>query len=344
MNKSTAVLLLLVSLLVSSDALARQQKSPAPGAPQSADDDDDEVVRVSTALVTVPVSVMDRQGKFIPDLRREDFRIYEDGVEQEVAFFETADKPFTVALLLDVSDSALLKHAEIQEAAVAFLEQLRPDDRVLVIAFNRDVTVMTEATADRARAAAAIRRTRTGGGTSLYEAVAEATGRRLRGVSGRKAVILFTDGVDTSSRHASFESTLRASEELDALVYTIQYMTGEDVAGGLTGVRSHVGGQLVTAKGEPLDAAYKRAGLYLRLLAGGTGGRSYRAGSSALLAEAFGRIAEELRRQYSLGYYPKNRSAEGKRRRLRVRVGTPGVVVRARGGYIYRAGAGATEK
>jgi Ca-activated chloride channel homolog len=339
MNKSNAVLLLLLSLLVSSHAFAQQHDS-APGFPQGADDDD--VVRVSTTLVTVPVSVMDRQGRFIPDLRREDFRISEDGVEQEVAFFETADKPFTVALVLDVSDSARFKLAEIQEAAVAFLEQLRPADRVLVIAFNRDVSVMTEATADRARAAAAIRRTRTGGGTSLYDAVAEATARRLRGVSGRKAVVLFTDGVDTSSRRAGFESTLHATEELDALVYTIQYKTGGDVAGGRTGVQNPLGGQLVTAKGEPLEAAYKRAGVYLRLLADGSGGRSFSAGSPGLLAEAFGRIAEDLRRQYSLGYYPKNRSAEGKRRRLKVRVGVPDVAVRARGGYVY--GAGATER
>jgi Ca-activated chloride channel family protein len=342
MNKANAVLLLLLSLLVSSHAFAQRQ-NPAHGSPQGAADDD-EVVRVSTALVTVPVGVTDRQGRFIPGLRKEDFRIYEDGVEQEVTFFETADKPFTVVLVLDVSDSARVKLAEIQEAAVAFLEQLRPADRVLVIAFNRYVSVMTEATADRARAAAAIRRTRTGGGTSLYEAVSEATGRQLKGVGGRKAVVLFTDGVDTSSKRASFESTLREAEELDALVYTIQYSTDDDVAGGRTGVQNPIGGQLVTARGEPLEEAYKRGGLYLRMLAGGTGGRSFRAGSSALLAEAFGRIAEELRRQYSLGYYPKNRSPEGKRRRLKVRVSMSDAAVRARGGYVYKVEAGATEK
>src|SRR5205085_3110179 len=156
--------------------------------------------------------------------------------------------------------------------------------------------------------------------------------------------VLFTDGVDTSSKRASFESTLRAAEELDALVYTIQYSTDDDVAGGRTGVQNPVGGQLVTAKGEPLEAAYKRAGLYLRMLAGGTGGRSFRAGSSVLLAEAFRRIAEELRRQYSLGYYPKNRSPEGKRRRLKVRVSMADAAVRARDSYIYKVEAGATEK
>jgi Ca-activated chloride channel family protein len=342
MNKSNVVILLLLTLFSSSHAFA-QQPNPGPRPTQGADDDDD-VVRISTALVTVPVSVMDRQGRFIDHLRREDFLIYEDGVEQEVAFFETADKPFTVALVLDVSDSARLKLAEIQEAAVAFLGQLHPADRVIVIAFNRDVSLMTEATSDHARAAAAIRRTRTGGGTSLYEAVSEATARRLRGVGGRKAVVIFTDGVDTSSKRASFESTLHAADELDALVYTVQYGTAGEVAGGLTGVQNPMGGQLVTAKGEPIEAAYKRGELYLRLLADGTGGRAFHAGSPGRLAEAFGRIAEELRRQYSLGYYPKNRSAGGKRRRLQVRVGMPDATVRARGGYTYTSGADATER
>ena len=341
MNKSHCVLLLMLAFCVTHPAFAQRRDTPRAAAQEPGDE---EVVRVSTSLVTVPVSVADRQGRFIPDLRKEDFRIYEDGVEQEVAFFEMADKPFTVALLLDTSDSAKLKLKEIQDAAVAFLEQLRPADRVLVIAFDRNVNVLTEATTDRARAAAAIRRTQTGGGTSLYEAVAEATGQRLRQIAGRKAVVLFTDGVDTSSKRATFESTLRAAEELDALVYTIQYMTDGDAAGGAVRLQGPPVGEIITAKGETLDVAYKRAASYLRLLAGGTGGRSFRAGSPKLLAEAFGRIAEELRRQYSLGYYPKNRDARGKRRRLKVRVDIPDAAVRARAGYVYEAQSVPAEK
>ena len=328
MKASHRVSLLTLALCTICPAFFAQQREPP-----TPSTDDEEVVRVSTALVTVPVSVSDRQGRFIPDLRREDFHIYEDGVEQEVAFFETADKPFTVALLLDTSDSARLKFKEIQDAAVAFLEQLRTEDRVIVIAFDSNVNVLSDATADRARAAAAVRRAQSGGGTSLYEAVAAVTGRRLKAVPGRKAVILFTDGVDTSSKRATFESTLRAVEELDAVIYTVQYKTDGDVASAF---QNSVGQQIVTAKGEPLDVAYKRAGLYLHQLAGVSGGRYYSAGSSSMLAEAFARIAAELRRQYSLGYYPQNRSAAGKRRHLKVRISVPDAAVRARGGYIYQ--------
>lgn len=330
MSKTT-LLLFSVLLLVSGPALAQ-----SPSGTQEQDD----VVRVSTSVVTVPVSVLDRQGRLITSLSKEDFHVYEDGVEQEIAFFETADKPFTVALLLDTSDSTKLKLAQIQEAAVAFLDRLRPEDQVLVVAFDRNVNVMTHATADRSRAAAAIRRTKSGGGTSVYDAIALATERLLKQTAGRKAVIVFTDGVDTTSTLATYDGTLRTTEQLDALVYTIRFPTDADVASGRTGVANPMenptGGQLVTAKGEPLEAAYRRAGLYLQGLAERSGGRFFLAGTIGSLSEAFGRIADELRQQYSLGFYPKNRSADGKRRRLKVTVGMTDATVRARRAYVYK--------
>jgi hypothetical protein len=115
-------------VLLFGSSLVRGQSPNQPPVPQDVD-----VVRVSTSLVTVPVSVMDRQGRFVPDLVQTQFHLFENGVEQEIAFFENAQKPFTVALLLDTSDSARFKLAEIQEAAIGFIEQLRPDDRVLVV-------------------------------------------------------------------------------------------------------------------------------------------------------------------------------------------------------------------
>jgi len=110
---------------------------------------DDEIVSINTMLVTVPVSVKNRNGGFISNLRPQDFRIFEDGVEQEIAFFETADKPFTVALLLDVSDSTKIKLDEIQAAAIAFIEQLRLNERVIVVAFDKKIVTLTKSTDDR---------------------------------------------------------------------------------------------------------------------------------------------------------------------------------------------------
>src|SRR5207237_8039247 len=92
-----------------------------------------DVVKVDTSLVTVPVSVLDRDGRFVPNLKREDFSIFENGVEQSIAYFEPAEKPFTVALLLDTSASTHFHLDEIREAAIAFAKQLRPQDRVLVV-------------------------------------------------------------------------------------------------------------------------------------------------------------------------------------------------------------------
>src|SRR5207249_3633271 len=101
-----------------------------------------DIVRVNTTLVSIPVSVMDRDGKYIPNLRKEDFRIWEDGVEQQVAYFASTEKPFTVALLIDTSGSTREKLQDIQDAALAFVDKLRADDRVMVISFDEQIRVL----------------------------------------------------------------------------------------------------------------------------------------------------------------------------------------------------------
>src|SRR2546428_4108852 len=107
-----------------------------------------DVVRVDTTLVTVPVSVLDRQGRFVPNLRREDFSVFENGVEQPIAYFEPAEKPFTVALLLDTSASTHFHLSEIKKPPIPFSKQPRPTNRVLVISFNAEVLLLTDATND----------------------------------------------------------------------------------------------------------------------------------------------------------------------------------------------------
>jgi len=318
-------------LLIASAFTAAQTQQP--------DSQDIDVVRVSTSLVTVPISVMDRNGRFVPDLTQRQFHLFENGVEQDVAFFENAQKPFTVALLLDVSDSAKFKFNEIQNAAIAFVAQLRPDDRVLVAVFDKRVTIMCEATNDRHLLESAIRRVRSGGGTSLYDAVDMIVTQRLNKIRGRKALVLFTDGVDTTSAGATYESTLHAAQELDALAYSIKYNTMDDVSESSreidAGQRNSL--DLRTAKGEKLSVAYERADRYLRLLADKSGGRFFYAASPKHLEEIFSRIAQELREQYSLGYYPKNRDTSVSQRSIKIKVDAPGAVVRARRNYLYKS-------
>ncbi|HZI18199.1 MAG TPA: VWA domain-containing protein [Pyrinomonadaceae bacterium] len=308
---------------------------------------EDEVLRVNAALVTVPVTVLDRDGRFISGLRREEFRILEDGIEQEITYFAPVEQPFTVALLIDTSNSTRFKLDEIQSAAIAFLDQLRPEDRVMVISFDDAVKVLSEPTSDRAELRRAVRRTQTGGSTRLYDAVDTAI-RRLDHVKGRKAMVLFTDGVDTTSRAASYPSTIVQAEELDALVYPIQYNTYRDVGGGQGPSGGGVGMVIDILRGKipaPTGGGggpgssreeYRRAGEYLRRLANLTGGRHHDADDIYNLERAFTSIAEELRRQYSLGYYPARQSQASERRQIRVRVRRPNLVVRSRDSYVYK--------
>lgn len=308
-----------------------------------------DVLRVNTALVTVPVSVMDRSGKYIPDLSREDFHIFEEGVEQRVSYFATVDQPFTVALVIDTSGSTDYRLEDIQSAAIAFVNQLKPEDRIMVVSFDDQINVLTRPTNDRNELIRAIRRTRTGGGTRLYDAVDQVIKKHLKGISGRKAIVLFTDGVDTTSRQASYDSTLRLAEELDALIYPVAYDTRNNrggpqqipLPGGRGGVilgipfpRSPIPGT-GGGGGGSTPADNQRARMYLFELARRTGGRLYNGGSMLGISQAFAQVAEELRRQYSLGYYPKHGGQAGQRRQLKVRVNQPNLVVVARDSYIY---------
>ena len=143
-----------------------------------------DVIKVDTALVTIPVNVSDRTGKYVPNLRRQDFHIFEDGVEQRIAYFATVDQPFTVALLIDTSHSTNFRLEDIQDAAISFVNQLKPEDRVMVISFDDSINILTQPTSDRNELTRAIRRTHTGGGTRLYDAVDLVINKQLKNISG----------------------------------------------------------------------------------------------------------------------------------------------------------------
>ena len=299
---------------------------------------DDEVLKVETNLITIPVSVFDRNGLYIPGLRQQDFKIFEDGVEQTIAYFGAQDKPFTVALLLDTSPSTSYKIDEIHRAAEAFVDQLKPDDRVIVIEFNSSVKVQCEATNDREKIRKAIYRAKFGDGTSLYNAVDEGLRRQLSRIEGRKAVVLFTDGVDTTSRKNSYDSTINYAEESDALIFPIYYNTYLDnrIGSGGGGGWPNIFGGPVMIGASAEDYAVGRK--YLEELANATGGRVFRPESTpGGLERAFEGIAEELRRQYNIGYVPTDEGKPGQRKTIKVRVNRPNLILRARDSYVVGA-------
>src|SRR5688500_3696890 len=209
----TAVALALF-LLAGLPALSQSPPPPPPPA-------NDEVIKVETNLVTTPVSVLDRNGRFIAGLKQRDFKIFENGVPQSITYFQSSEQPFTVVLMIDTSPSTRYHIDEIHYAAVTFVNQLRPADQVMVVAFDSRLKILTEPTTDKKQLFAAIYKAQFGSGTSLYDAVAYAANLDLSNLPGRKAVVLFTDGVDTTSRRANFESTVLGVEEVDALFYPI---------------------------------------------------------------------------------------------------------------------------
>jgi Ca-activated chloride channel homolog len=287
---------------------AEQKKAQTPSTPASKGEELDEtdVLRITTRLVSVLVSAIDRDGRYVFDLHQEDFSIYENGVEQQVTHFSSVEQPFSVVLLTDTSSSTATYLGDIKEAANAFVNQLREKDSVLPVTFDGQVRpLLGKGTNKRTSLRAAIERMRTdqgNNGTRLYDAVDFAY-HILKPIEGRKAIILFTDGDDTWSK-ATLKETLSTATELDALVYTIHYGASPSAA-------------------------------YLSALAERTGGRFYQADDLEMVKQSFKAVAEELRRQYSIGYYPKITSRHGEERQIKVKVNRPRVGVRARGSYIY---------
>jgi len=317
---------------------------------EKAEIDDSEVIKVDTQIVSVPIKVLDRSGRFIGGLTKENFKVFEDGIEQEIASFSNEQQPFTVALVLDMSYSAKFKAEEIQAAALAFINQLRPNDRVMVVSFDSDIYIQCEPTNDRKLLQAAIRRTKISYGTSLYDAMDLVINQRLKKIEGRKAIVLFSDGVDTSSTKSNDLANLSDTLELDSLIYPIEYDTFTEVQamrskpvieqpkiiiqpGGKSPTQTAGTVGVMNDKGTTPEE-YRKADEYLNELANRTGGRLYKASTIANLSDAFSRIASELREYYSIAYYPKDEENAGKKHKVKVKVDREGVVVKSRDSYI----------
>ncbi len=313
---------------------------------------DDEPIRLDATLVNIPMLVSDRAGRYIPQLSKEDFILYEDGARQEIAFFGDEKVPFNVALLLDVSPSVQNNLEDIQDAAIEFVRQLRPGDRVMVVSFDRSVHFLTDFTSDRRQLEYAIRRTATGGGTSVYDAVYETVDRKLRGIEGRKALILFSDGEDTTSRRADYDDAVQIVTESDVLVYGLRYPgSGRTVTSPWPRnpvpqipiplpwpwPRKPRGPLTNIDMASPAQQRWPRRGInrdFMTDITEAGGGPVYDAERISDLGRLASRIAEELRHVYVVSYYPTNPLSNGGYRSIRIRVsGRDDIAVRHRRGY-----------
>lgn len=332
---------LCLSLSFQARARQRDEAAPRKDAPDSSRAEDTQevgegdVVRVATTLVKVPVSVRDREGRYVSDLTKEDFRVYDNGEERRIAHFGGVEEPVSVVLLIDVSCS-IKKPEDTRAAALAFVEQLRPADSVLPIAFGRKIyALLTESTRDHALLRERImelpdnKQTPCDGGTRLGDAVEFVIKRVLDGGKGRRAVVLLTDGRDSKlSRPGWFVRTLHDVSELGVPFYSIRLdgkvdplFAGWPGEEGVGRTRNHF---------ENRDADR-----YIDDLAALSGGRSFPLAEGNTLRQYFLQIGEELRHQYLIAYYPGGAKGKRERRNIKVRANRRDVAVRARESYIY---------
>lgn len=334
--------------VLSDSSIKPNDRSNTAAKAQPAKAGEEETITVETNLINTPVSVLDRNNRFIPGLKKSDFKLFENGVEQEIVYFQSEEQAFTVVLVIDVSASTKYRIDEIHEAAISFVDQLRPKDKVMVVAFDENAYVLAQPTSDRRTLYSAIYSAGVGNGTSLYDTVAAVTQLELLRKAGRNAVVLFTDGVDSTSLQASAESTVAGIDEIDALFYTIRYNTRDDGNVDVKAAAAHnilispstmahlkrVQRMRQLQRGTPEEYEFGRK--YLDTLAVKTGGRMFEADSITNVEAAFAGVAEELRRQYSLGYYPETTGEPGERRKVRIQVSRPNTVVRAKTSYVIK--------
>ncbi len=272
--------------------------------------------RTGVDLVSLNVTVTDRNSRYVTDIDVDRFRVYEDGALQDITFFNRTQLPIALSLLMDTSASMTEKMGTAQHAAIGFAERLRPEDLASVIDFDSRVEIRQGFTNTLDDLAAAIRRTSAGGSTSLYNAIyislKELTkiATTAAGDIRRQAIIVLSDGEDTSSL-VDFDEVLELAKRSDTVIYSI-------------GLRSR---DIRTRRG------FREADFVLRQLAQETGGRAFFPDEVDDLAAIYAQISDELSSQYTLGYSSKNPLRDGQWRRLVVRIDQPNVAARTKQGY-----------
>jgi len=283
------------------------------------------VIKTEVNLVNLFATVRDKNKRIVANLVENDFKITEDGQDQKIAFFnKEMALPITLGLLLDTSGSEQNMLGAIQDAGGRFIHRvLRKGDEAMIISFDSDVDLLSDFTDDRSQLDRAINKARinipSGGmiagnpgpvgsrqvvGTALYDAIYLACSDKLNGEAGRKAIVIVTDAQDEGSR-VKLEEAIEAAQRTDTVIHIL--LVADPRFGGNASVAHR--------------------------LAEETGGRMISVSSEKKLEEAFDQISEELRSQYTLGYYPTNNSKDGKFRKIHVDTTNHDLKVLARKGY-----------
>lgn len=307
-------LLCLLSLLAVGVPLAQELPKPDASEP---------VLKVDVSLVNLTATVLDAAGRPQPGLKKDDFLVFEDGVPQQIAVFSNVeDIPVSLGIVFDTSGSMVDKIDDVGDAIVHLINLVNPEDEIFVMRFSTDVSLVQNFTSDRRQLQRAVKNLRARGSTALYDAVAEGLQLSRNGKHRRKALLVLTDGNDTSSG-MRLKETVELAVRSEVPVYTLGIGHGER---GSFGHLAHLS----------MDAVDVDA---LLALSDATGGKTFilqgthRKGGVDQIDRACREIAMELRQQYTLGYYPRQGRTEGGYRRIEVQVTNRNFKVRTRDGY-----------
>jgi Ca-activated chloride channel family protein len=309
------VLVLVVFFTITPVALGQGKDSEAQQFPP---------LKVEVSLVSLTATVADKSGKPIIGLKKDDFELYEDSVRQEIAVFHNDETiPVSIGILFDTSGSMVDKIDGVQDAVVHFAETTNPEDDIFLIRFSSSVSLVLDSTSDRQQIKRAVRSLEPFGSTSLYDAIVEGLQRLESSKQKKKALLLVTDGRDTSSQ-TTLSEAVGTARQSEAIIYALGIGHGEK------GVFGHLlGGFEDTVD---MDA--------LRQLTDPTGGRAvllegkHKKNGVDQIDRAALEVSGELRDQYTLGYYPTNKSKDGTFRHLEIRAKNPDYIVRTRIGYL----------
>ncbi|HYR43459.1 MAG TPA: VWA domain-containing protein [Terriglobia bacterium] len=284
-----------------------------------------ETLRVKVSLVTVGVRVTDWLGRDARGLDVQDFSVFDDGIAQKIVFFSSEQQPVTLGILLDRSDSMSYneKLQRAKEAAHALVVSAREGSEYFYLTFDDRVKVEADLTMDQHRIDSAIAGTSPGGGTALYDAVLEGLAVTRRGQQPRQAVVIISDGADQNSMH-TLQEVIRAVREAELQVYTIGYFSKEEEM-----LFRRSAAKLTLDDGRVVDNPQH----VLQRLAKDSGGESFFPRSDKELAQAVDKIANDLRTQYTLAFYPQSSDNDSHYHQLRVALRGGRYRVRARPGY-----------
>jgi VWFA-related protein len=285
-------------------------------------------IRREVQLVNIVFTVLNRRQRFVTDLERDNFKVFEDGKPQTVRFFSReTDLPLRVGLLLDTSNSIRDRFKFEQEAAIDFLHNVirRKKDQAFLMTFDNEPALIHDFTDDASALSEAVLRQRPGGGTALYDAMYHACSRRLmnpplpagENPEVRRVLVIISDGEDTMPSDRMRSEAVEMCQRAEAAIYTISTSTD----------------WLSITANEPKKLMKTPGDKILEQIADETGGRAFFPYRVDDLAQSFMDIGTELRSQYSLAYVPTNRAADGKFRSVKIEVDRRGLILRARKGY-----------